>query len=128
MRQKFTLKVRRSQTGKGLFTTELIPKNSYIIEYIGKNVKKSEQENVRGKYFFWTSKDEMINGNIPRNIARYINHSCQPSCEATGPKGHIYISSLRAIKSGEELTYHYGKEYFDKYIKPKGCKCKKCFK
>jgi hypothetical protein len=24
------------------------------------------------------------------------------------------------------LSYHYGKEYFDVHIKPKGCRCKKC--
>ena len=26
---------------------------------------------------------------------------------------------------GEEITYDYGKEYFDEYIKPKGCRCEK---
>jgi SET domain-containing protein len=70
----------------------------------------------------------MIDGNIKENTARYINHSCRPNCEAEGPKGRIYILSTRNIKAGEELTYDYGKEYFETYIKPFGCKCVKCNK
>ena len=28
--------------------------------------------------------------------------------------------------TGEEIVYDYGKEFFDEYIKPKGCRCAKC--
>jgi len=124
----FALKVRKSATGKGLFSLEKIPKEKCIIEYIGKPVKKEDQDTITGKYLFATSKDEMIDGNIPSNTARYINHSCRPNCEARGPKGRVFIFSLRNIKAGEELTYDYGEEYFDQYIKPKGCRCVKCSK
>lgn len=121
----FNLKVKKSATGKGLFAVDPIPKNSCIIEYIGTPVPEADQEKG-GRYFFWTGKKTMINGNIPENKARYINHSCRPNCEAEGPNGHIYILSIRNIKAGEELTYNYGTEYFETYLKPKGCKCVKC--
>jgi SET domain-containing protein len=122
----FSLRVGKSHTGKGLFANEVIPKGKIIIEYIGKEVKKKDQENIKGKYLFATGRGLMIDGNIKENIARFINHSCNPNCEADGPRGKVYIKSLKTIKAGEELTYDYGKEYFDEHLKPKGCRCKKC--
>lgn len=124
----FKLRVRRSRTGKGLFTEEEIPKGACVIEYIGRPASLKEQTEDRGKYLFWTGKLTMINGNIPENLARYINHSCVPNCESDGPEGKVYILALRRIKPGEELTYDYGKEYFNRHIKPFGCKCSKCIK
>ena len=122
----FKLRVGRSIAGKGLFALEKIPKGACILEYIGRPVREAEQYRDSGKYLFWVGRNKMINGNIPSNIARYINHSCAPNCEATGPSGHVFIMALRTIKPGEELTYNYGKEYFNQHIKPKGCRCKKC--
>lgn len=122
----FALRVGISNTGKGLFATEAMPKGACVIEYIGRPATRAEQLKDDGKYLFWINDTQMINGNIPANAARYINHSCKPNCQVEGPDGKIFIMSLRAIKAGEELTYDYGDEYFDKHIRPKGCKCAKC--
>jgi hypothetical protein len=40
--------------------------------------------------------------------------------------GRIFIEAKRKIMLGEELTYHYGKWYFETYIKDAGCRCVKC--
>ena len=122
----FVLRVRTSRSGKGLFAESYIPKGACIIEYTGKIATAKEMIRDEGKYLFWTSATTMINGNIPSNVARYINHSCRPNCEADGPRGKVFIMALRAIKPGEELTYDYGKEYFNKHIRPRGCRCTKC--
>ncbi len=122
----FKLRVGRSATGKGLFATEAIPKGACIIEYIGRPMSLKEQYEKNGKYFFEVGRNAMIDGNIPANTARYINHSCKPNCEADGPTGRVFILALRRIKAGEELSYDYGEEYFDDHIKPKGCKCPAC--
>jgi uncharacterized protein len=122
------LRVGKSKTGKGLFAKENIKKGTCIIEYVGELVSKEVHEKSRSKYLFWTDSRTVINGNVPRNTARYINHSCKPNCEADGPRGKVYILALRNIKAGEELNYDYGKEYFDEHIKPKGCLCIKCAK
>lgn len=122
----YKLRVGKAETGKGLFAMEAIPKGACIIEYIGKEIKKEDQENATGKYLFETGKGKMIDGNIKENIARYINHSCAPNCEADGPEGRVFISALKSIKAGEELTYDYGEEYFDEHLRPSGCRCKKC--
>ncbi len=115
-------------SGKGIFALEAIPKGKRIIEYIGREVPVSKQKTTTGRYLFWTGRKQMIDGNVKENIARFINHSCRPNCESYGPRGRIFIRSIRKIKAGEELTYDYGEEYFDEYIKPIGCKCVKCRK
>lgn len=123
---KFKLRVARGLSGKGVFALEEIPKGKRIIEYIGRSVPLEKQESVTGRYLFTTGKNKMIDGNIKENTARFINHSCRPNCEARGPSGKVFIYSIKKIKAGEELAYDYGEEYFDQYIKPFGCKCRKC--
>lgn len=124
--QDFKLKVGKSKTGKGLFALEKIPKGSCIIEYVGTVVPKEDLYNKNSKYYFEVGRGITINGNVPWNKAKYINHSCKPNCEADGPRGHVYITALKNIKEGEELTYDYGEEYFDEFLKPIGCKCTGC--
>jgi uncharacterized protein len=122
----YKVRVGRAATGRGVFAGEIIPKGVRITEYTGRVVSAFERKRDSGKYLFWVGKDKMIDGNIKSNTARYINHSCVPNCEADGPRDKIYITALRRIKAGEELTYDYGEEYFDRHIKPKGCRCPKC--
>lgn len=124
----FNLRVKKSKAGKGLFAEEDIPRDVCIIEYIGKPISEEKAAEDNGKYYFELSPRKTIDGNIKENIARYINHSCLGNCEAIGPNGRIFIFSRRKIKAGEELTYDYGKEYFDRHIKPFGCRCDKCAK
>ncbi|WP_227699742.1 SET domain-containing protein-lysine N-methyltransferase, partial [Raoultella ornithinolytica] len=38
----------------------------------------------------------------------------------------VYIQAIRNIQPGDEITYDYGKDYFDSYLKPIGCKCPHC--
>ncbi len=121
----FDLEVRRSRTGRGMFTKEPILRGACIIEYTGRELNKKEQEKG-GKYFFWTSPRTMIDGNIKGNRARFINHSCRPNCEIDIRKQRIFVFAKRAIKAGEELTYDYDTEYFEEHIKPRGCLCDKC--
>lgn len=122
----YALRVRRSGTGKGLFAEEQIPKGVCVIEYVGRPVGKAEAARDRGRYLFTVARNKTIDGNIPANTARYINHSCRPNCEAIGPSGRVFIFSTRRIAAGEELTFDYGEEYFDRHIKPRGCRCAKC--
>lgn len=122
--REYKLSVRRSKTGKGLFAEEVIPKGACIIEYTGR-VLSAEEAEGKGRYFFEVNAKTMIDGNIPSNLARYINHSCVPNCEATGPHDKVFIVSRKRIPAGSELTYDYGKEYFDEFIAPKGCRCER---
>ena len=120
--------VRRGINGLGLFTDTAIKKGDFIIEYWGEVINEEQANERGGKYLFQTGKNRHVDGTTRENTARYINHSCKPNCEVKVKKGCIYIYALRAIKPGEELLYDYGEEYWNEYIKPKGCRCEKCEK
>ena len=122
----FILKVKRSSAGLGLYAGEAIPKGKCIIEYVGRTISKEEEYTSRSQYLFEVNKNKTIDGTARTNTARYINHSHRPNCEVEIHKGQVFIFSRRNIKEGEELSYDYGKEFFDEHIKPKGCKCVKC--
>lgn len=123
----FRLIVCRSHSGRGLFTQERIIKGSFVIEYVGRPATAKQMRENRGKYLFWTSSTSMIDGNIPANTARFINHSCAPNCEVRIRNRRIYIFAIRRIQPGEELSYDYGEEYFDLHLAG-SCRCSKCSK
>jgi SET domain-containing protein len=122
----YKLRVGRSRTGLGLFAGEDIKRGTCVIEYTGREVVGKEQYTSRSKYLFEVSKDRMIDGAVRTNTARYINHSCAPNCEIEIKKGHVLVMAKKNIKAGEELNYDYDTEYFEEYIKPKGCLCLSC--
>lgn len=123
---KTCLRVKRSAAGLGLFTDEPIDKGDFVIEYHGEVISREEADRRGGKYLFEISSRRTVDGSSRANIARYINHSCKPNCEVEVCRGKICIFAKRRIKKGEELTYDYGEEYFNAYIKPSGCKCAGC--
>ena len=122
----YDLRVKRSKTGLGLFAFEPIKKGACVIEYTGKVLTQKEEEDSNSLYLFEVTKKKTIDGAVRTNTARYINHSCRPNAEIEIYKGRVYVMAKRNIKEGEELNYDYDKEYFNAYIKPKGCKCDKC--
>ncbi len=103
----FRLSVHRSHSGRGLFAQERIRKGSCVIEYIGRPATPRQMKLNRGKYLFWTSDTTMIDGNIPANVARFINHSCKPNCYSRVIGDTVWICAGRNIKKGEELSYDY---------------------
>lgn len=124
----YKLKVKRAKLGAGcgLFAETDIPKDKFIIEYFGRELSEAEQYTSNSKYLFEITKKRTIDGTIRENTARYINHSCRPNCEVQIKGGRVLVFSKKNIKAGEELNYDYGKEFFNEYLKPIGCKCSKC--
>lgn len=118
--------VRRTPAGLGLFATERIAKGAFVIEYTGALLPNDEADRRGGRYLFRVNGRWTIDGSGRENLSRYINHSCRPNCVAYTRGLKVRIYSLRPIPPGEELSYDYGREYFDAYIKPKGCLCEKC--
>lgn len=123
---KRKLLIRRSSAGLGLFAGEPIKKGEFVVEYTGEILSNEVADRRGGKYLFEISNRRVVDGTSRSNIARYINHSCKPNCEPDIRRGRILIFARHNIKEGEELTYDYGKEYMDDFIKPKGCKCASC--
>ncbi len=127
-KQKPRYVIKRTATGLGFFTLDPIPNDKRIIEYIGLILTKEEADKKGGKYLMTIVKEYRIDGSPRSNKARYINHSCQPNAKAYKNGLRVWIWSIRNIEAGEEITYDYGKEYFNDFIKPIGCKCAKCIK
>ena len=123
---KRSLIVKKSKAGLGLFTKLPIERGGFVIEYVGSILSQAESNKRGGKYLFTTNRNRVIDGSARSNHARYINHSCRPNCEVEVRRGRILVFAKRAIKAGEELSYDYGKEYVDEYIKPFGCRCAPC--
>ncbi|MDD9867947.1 MAG: SET domain-containing protein [Candidatus Campbellbacteria bacterium] len=120
---KYKLQAFRSSAGLGLKTLERIPDGRFVAEYTGYELTSDEAEKKGGRYLFEISSRRVIDGSPKWNIARYINHSCRPNCEAVNSKGRIYIYAIKNIKEGSEITYSYGRVYFNDFIKKGGCKC-----
>jgi len=120
--------VKRSKTGLGLFATQDIPKGACILEYVGEIISEEDATNSKSRYLFEINKNHTIDGSARSNKARYLNHACIPNCIAEEHRKRIFFLTKKKVKSGEELTFDYGTEYFDEFIKPHGCKCSSCVK
>ena len=128
--------------GIGIVASKDIKKNTKIIQYIGEKVTKKEgdkrsadrikkyinSKNEGSVYIFELNKRYDIDGSPKYNKARYINHSCNPNCEVDIVDGKIWISSIKKIYKGQELSYDYGYEFDKDDYKDHICKCgdKKC--
>lgn len=101
--------------GKGVFALTPIRSGRRIIEYTGVRVtpdeaiRRSGQDpaNPHHTFFFGLADGSLIDGGDQGNDARWINHGCEPNCEAREDRGRIFIVALRNIKPGEELKYDY---------------------
>ena len=102
--------------GTGGFAKTAIAKGTRILEYLGEKISKSEslrrceQNNA---YIFTLDGEQDLDGNVPWNPARLINHSCAPNCEAEKDEDRIWVIAIRDIQAGEEITFNYGYDLVD---------------
>jgi uncharacterized protein len=122
------LRVARSVAGLGLFARVPIKKGRFIARYSGPKIRTDKADELNNKYLFEINTRWTIDGSKRRNLARYINHSCRPNAEVYFVKHVIKIRAIRNIKPEEEITYNYGRGYFDCFIKSVGCKCIACLR
>ena len=117
--------VRRASLGAGygLFATTQIRKKDFILEYTGKKIPTKVADTLPTRYLFHVDDDWTIDGSPRSNLARYINHGCDPNCEVEIDDGRLMIYAIKKIEKGDELTFDYGEEYFDEFLKPGGCRC-----
>jgi len=128
--------------GNGVFATGTIAKGERIVRYKGKLRSHEEVDEEYGDidedghtFLFTLNDDYVVDANVGGNIARWINHSCKPNCEAVieenakgkRHKDKVFIEAMRTIKPGEELTYNYGitldERQTPKLKKLWACKC-----
>jgi len=107
---------RRSRIhGTGVYATAFIKKGTRIIEYLGERISHSEADRRYERkrdddghtFLFIASSRTVIDAGVKGNEARFINHHCQPNCEAVIENSRVYIEAIRNIKPGDELGYDY---------------------
>jgi SET domain-containing protein len=120
------IQVRRSGVhGKGVFATQRIAEGETIIEYVGEVITWKEAlrrhphdpKDPNHTFYFHIDEERVIDAKHGGNSSRWINHSCDPNCEADEEEGRVFIKALRNIKAGEELSYDYGLIIDEPYTK-----------
>jgi SET domain-containing protein len=115
--------------GQGLFAAQDIGKGTKIMRYIGEKIthKESDRRLAAGNvYIFGLNERYALDGNTPKNTARYINHSCDPNCQTEQFGNSIWIVSIKDIQAGEELSYNYEYEADDDPSQPCHCGAQHC--
>ncbi len=111
------IQVRRSGVhGRGVFALQDIAEGETIIEYVGEIITWKEAlrrhphdpKDPNHTFYFHIDDGRVIDALHGGNSSRWINHSCDPSCEADEQEGRVFIKALRNIHAGEELSYDYG--------------------
>jgi len=130
------IQVRRSGVhGKGVFALQRLARGEPVIEYKGEVIDWPEAlrrhphdpSDPDHTFYFHIDDGNVIDAKHGGNAARWINHACQPNCEADEVDGRVFIKTLRVIKPGEELFYDYGliidEKYTRKLKKQFECRC-----
>ena len=110
-------------SGKGLFTTGLIPKGSFITEYIGKITtwKDADHDDGNNAYIYYVNRNHVIDGKGSTALAQYANDGSgfkkikglKNNSEYQVHKKKVYIVAKKDIQPGEEIFVAYGKDYWD---------------
>ena len=135
------IQVRRSGVhGKGVFALQNLAEGETLIEYVGEIISWDEAQDrhphdpkdPNHTFYFHVNEDKVIDALHGGNSSRWINHSCDPNCEADEDNERVFIKALRNIKAGEELNYDYGLIIDEPYTKklkaeyPCWCGAKNC--
>ncbi|WP_090044107.1 SET domain-containing protein [Limnohabitans sp. 2KL-27] len=120
------IQVRRSGVhGKGVFALQDIAEGETLIEYVGEVISWEEAQyrhphdpnDPNHTFYFHVNEDRVIDALHGGNSSRWINHSCDPNCEADEDNDRIFIKAIRNISAGQELNYDYGLIIDEPYTK-----------
>jgi SET domain-containing protein len=119
------LVIRRSKIdSEGCYATAQIKKGTVVVEYTGPRITTRQADALYDDHpqtylFGLADGKHVIDG---EGVAAFINHSCNPNCEADEIKGRVWIIATRDIEAGEELTYDYNL-YDGDLDDPSPCSC-----
>jgi SET domain-containing protein len=115
--------------GIGGFAIDAIPKGVRAIQYVGQEISKAESiERCQqgNRCIFYIDAERDLDGDVPWNPARLLNHSCAPNCDAECVDGGVWIVANRDIAAGEEITFNYNFDLVDYREYPCDCGSPNC--
>jgi uncharacterized protein len=115
--------------GQGGFAKARLSAGGRVIEYVGERITKAESARrceAQNWFIFGLDEEFDIDGKVEWNLARFLNHSCEPNCEAVCEEGRIWLVALRDIEAGEEITFNYGYDLEDYREHPCRCGAPRC--
>ncbi|KAK5644485.1 hypothetical protein RI129_005785 [Pyrocoelia pectoralis] len=120
--------------GWGLKTLAPINKGDFVIEYVGeiiddqeyqRRVKKMSEQKDENYYFLTIDPNRIIDAGPKGNLARFMNHCCQPNCVTQKWTVHgdtrVGLFAIENIAADSEVTFNYNLECIGK--EKKICKC-----
>jgi SET domain-containing protein len=72
-------------------------------------------------FFFGLDDRHVIDGARGGNFARWLNHCCEPNCEAEQEGRRVFIRALADIMAGEELFIDYLLDLKGRQLLSKSC-------
>jgi uncharacterized protein len=93
----------------GCYATSAFARGARVAEYTGPRLTKDQADTAYEDspitYLFGLGDGTIvIDGHC---MAMFINHSCDPNCETREEDGRIWVTAIRNIASGDEITYDY---------------------
>jgi SET domain-containing protein len=133
---KRRIQVRKSGVhGKGVFALKPIAAGERILEYKGQIITWPEAlrrhphdpQDPNHTFYFHLDDKYVIDAKVGGNASRWINHACEPNCQAQQEGKQVFIEALRDLHPGEELFYDYGlvidERHTPKLKKEYECRC-----
>ena len=121
--------------GRGVYARRDIPNGTRLIEYTGERISSEEADRRDAEerrkrhhtFLFIVNSRTVIDARYGGNISRFINHSCEPNCEARFHGSRIWVYAIRDIRAGEELGYDYEYDWDDGFtlddLAEYACRC-----
>jgi uncharacterized protein len=93
----------------GCYTTTAIRKGARVAEYTGHRLSKEQADTAYEDspitYLFGLGDGSIvIDGHT---TTMFVNHSCDANCETSEVRGRVWITAIKNIAAGDEITYDY---------------------
>lgn len=112
--------------GWGVRSVDKIQKESLIVEYVGEVRTVDRIRDKDNVYILQLSSSHVIDAQSNGNIARFVNHSCEPNARMdrwyVNGRIRMVLTAKHDIFPGEEITFDYQFESFDS-LNLIDCKC-----
>ena len=125
--------------GWGVKTTAFVEESQLVVEYVGEVIdadvwerRKRTLGRFEHMYFMALNGSEIVDASRKGNIARFINHSCNPNLQVqkwyVKSTPRLGFFAKRPIAPGEELSYNYSVKWSGdpEFAQPCCCGAKNC--